>query len=132
MGNDDRIESRDLFVIKKVEPQAATGEQRYGKQGYSLRVVQWIFSGKGKNAGSVKGSVSLEKRETYMSEDGDVRNGKAKGFTIEDLKLIQERWEEVVSAMENAPAPAWVGKKPEPKPGPDAAPSDSDLDSVPF
>ena len=131
MGNsDDRIESRDLLVIKKVDPQAATGDQRYGKQGWTIRIVQWIFNGKGKSAGTVRGSVSLEKRETYMSEDGRILNGKAKGFTTEDLGLIQERWEEIVSTMSNPPAPAWSKKAAEPARA-TTAPTE-DIENTPF
>lgn len=102
------IESKELLVIKRVEP--SRGE-RYAKAGYIIRVVQWIFEGKG---GAAAGSTTLEKRELYLTEDDEVRQGKAKGFLAADLRDVAPRWDEVMGILENPPAPAFA--KPAPKP----------------
>jgi hypothetical protein len=127
---ESRVEAKELLVAKKVSPQAPEGESRYGKNGYSVRVVQWLFEGKGKNKGTVQGSVSLEKREFYLNEDGDLRTGKAKGFTLEDLAVIKDNWAKITSTMLNAPAPEWPTGGSKPKPAPIAVPDD--LEDVPF
>lgn len=110
MANNDKIESKDLMLIKRVAPQPAEEGQRYPKPGYSLRVVQWLYDGKGKNAGTVQGSASLEKRELFVDEEGEVKIGKAKGFTLLDMTEINTRMEEIMAMLKNPPAPAWASK----------------------
>jgi hypothetical protein len=125
---ESRIESKDLLVVKKLDPQGPEGESKYGKNGFKLRVVQWLFEGKGKNKGTIQASVSLEKRETYLTEDGDVRIGKAKGFSLEDLSTIKDNWAKITSAMLNAPEPAWPGAAAKKEP----AAVSADIEEVPF
>lgn len=113
-----RIENRDLLVLNRVDP--STGKKKDGtefkKNGFVLRVVQWVFEDK---EGAPKGSVSFEKRETYMTDEGEVRNGKAKGFTLDDLASLKAGWVKVIEAMKNAPAPSFE------KPGVDEPPKES-------
>ena len=129
---DNRIESKELLVIKKVDPEPATDEQKYSKSGYTIRVVQWLFAGKGKRKGTVQGSESLEKREFYLNEDGEIRTGKSKGFGLVDMVDIKNNWAAIVEALKNPPAPAWpegkasTAKKPAPEPVPE------DIEEVPF
>jgi hypothetical protein len=127
---DERIESKELLVVKKVSPEPATGESKYGKNGFTIRVVQWLFEGKGKNKGAVQGSVSLEKREFYLSEDGDLRTGKAKGFTLEDMAAISPKWGEIVGVMKNAPTPEWPTGSKASRSEPAAVPEE--IEEVPF
>jgi hypothetical protein len=104
---DDRVDSKELLVIKQVKPEPASGESKYGKNGYTIRVVQWLYAGKGKNKGSVQASTSLEKREFYLTEDGDLRTGKSKGLQLLDLIEVQQKWKEIVAILKDPPAPAW-------------------------
>jgi hypothetical protein len=125
---ESRLESKELLVIKKVSPEPATGGSKYGKNGFTIRIIQWLFEGKGKNKGTVQGSVSLEKREFFLTEDGDLRTGKAKGFTLDDMAAIGPKWKEIVEAMKNAPEPAWPagGSKPQ------SAAVSEEIEEVPF
>jgi hypothetical protein len=124
---DSTVEAKELLVIKTVRPKAAEGDQKYGKEGYVIRVVAWVYE---KSKGGIGQSVSLEKRLLYLTEDGDVRNGKAKGFLLEDLAEIQPRWKEIVEAIKNAPAPSFAGAK---SGSTKAAPAEvDDIEQVPF
>jgi len=91
------VESKDLFVIHREEP---TKGEKYDKAGVVLRVVNWIYE---KKDGSTGNSVQLEKRQLYVHENGEVRTGKAKGFTLDDLGMIRGKWTEIVKTMRNAP-----------------------------
>jgi hypothetical protein len=122
---DSKVEGKDLLVIKKVTPQGPEGDQKWGKEGYILRVVAWIYE---KKKGGIGQSVSLEKRVLFLSDEGDVRNGKAKGLTLEDMAEIGPRWKEIVEVMKNAPEPSFSGSKP--KSSPAAVPAD--IEEVPF
>ncbi len=115
-GGDSKVESKDLFVVKKVEPEAG---ERYNKEGYTLRVVQWIYE---KKKGGIAASVSLEKRVQFLSEDGEPLNGKAKGFNLDDMDAIKASWDKIYSVMKNPPAPAWPTK----------ADAKAEIEEVPF
>ena len=56
-----------------------------------LRIVKWL-----------DGVPRLEKRSLYKTKEGIYRNGKAKGLTKEDLKLIFSQEETVKKFMEMA------------------------------
>jgi len=113
------IKSNDRLIVKKVDPQAPEEGNKYGKNGYKLRVVEWIYAKRGGGEGS---SISLEKRETFVGDDGDVRIGKAKGFSLEDLALVKANWNEIIAAMGQATEPA----KPKGNPIPAAPLSDAE------
>lgn len=94
----DDIKSRDLLVLAKTDP---TSGEKYDKDGYVLRVVEWSgHTSKGKAWTSIK----LERRKLYLDKNsGEIRNGKAEGMTVEDLRTIQEMWDAVMKAMQGAP-----------------------------
>lgn len=126
---ESRVESKELLVIKNVDPQAPEGRSKYGKNGYKLRVVQWLFGGKGKNEGTIQASTSFEKREFYLNEDGELRISKAKGFTLADMAVVKDNWANIIEAIKNAPEPAWPETAAKPKP---AAAVPDDIEEVPF
>lgn len=105
MASDSKIESKDLLIVKRVAPESG---EKFNKEGYVLRVVQWIYE---KKKGGVAASVSLEKRVQFLSEDGNPLNGKAKGFTLDDMDAIKASWDKIMAAMKNPPAPAWADLK---------------------
>lgn len=105
---DSRIESKELLVLDSEKPKAASGNQRYGKKGYAIRVVQWLYEGKGENEGSVMGTLAVEKRELFVDDEGETKIGKAKGFSPKEFKdILLGRSAEITEAFAKAPAPAW-------------------------
>lgn len=66
-------------------------------RGWKLRVVQWIKGDESK-------SVLLEKRDYFRDEYGQVKMGKARGFSLKDLEAVKEHWREVIELMKNPPA----------------------------
>ena len=102
--------------------------------GFVIRVVQWIYDKKGKNEGQVGGSVSLEKRETYLNDNEEIRNGKSKGFSLEDLAVIQKEWNAIIKTMKSPPKPEFSENarettKKAPQPSEEAP---ADIEEVPF
>ncbi len=63
-----------LWVIQEQQNEKSGG-------GTDLRIIRWIVDGK-------PGKPMLEKRDWYLSEDGDRKAGKAKGMTAGDFYLI--------------------------------------------
>lgn len=53
-----------------------------------VRIVRWIVDGKDTGA-------LLEKRNFYVTKDGEERMGKAKGFNLSDVSYVVEHWEEI-------------------------------------
>jgi hypothetical protein len=97
------VKAVDLLVLDKKDPEAG---EKYNKNGFVIRVVKWVYK---KKDGSEGESIRLEKRENYLTEDGEVRSGKAKGFTYEDLHQIKAKWTLIMGAFEKAlrkPEPA--------------------------
>lgn len=90
------IKSRNVLVL--AEKPAEAGE-KYNKNGWVLRVVEWEYEKRGKDGGTGK-SVKLEKRQTFI-KDCETINGKAEGFTVADLDLILSRASEIKAAMMN-------------------------------
>lgn len=71
-------------------------ERTEGHRGATeIRIVSWIIDGKTHAPG-------LEKREKFKTEDGE-RSGKAKAFSLIDLRMIQDRWDEIMGAMQGRP-----------------------------
>ena len=60
-----------------------------------VRVVRWIVDGKDTGA-------LLEKRNFYVTKDGDERMGKAKGFNQADLQYLIDHWKEIEPLMKNS------------------------------
>lgn len=87
---DAKITSNTILVIDNYETDT--------KQ-TTIRVVEWIIN-------DDKTYRLLEKRESYKKDD-QWRMGKAKGFSIQDLGKIQEKWDEIIDALS--------GKKAEPE-----------------
>lgn len=113
MAYESRIESKELLVLESEQPKTATGNQRYGKKGYAIRVVQWLYEGKGENEGNVMASLAVEKRELFVDDEGVVKIGKAKGFTPKEYRsILIGRSAEINAAFDKAPAPAWPGLQP--------------------
>ena len=118
-----RVDSRDLLVIERQEPKVG---EKWDKEGWVIRVIQWLYEN---NKGGIGSTVCLEKRVLYI-EDGEVRNGKAKGFTLADLGTIQKRWREIVECVKNPPEPEWPTGGANAKPAREEA--TENLDDVPF
>lgn len=92
------IESKQLYLVT---------EKKNEQQGRStmIRVVDWIAEG--------KHYPQLEKREFFTDDQGEWKMGKAKGFTRNDLLLVQDKWGEIMAALgstlpedQRKPAPA--------------------------
>lgn len=57
-----------------------------------IRVVDWIVEG--------KHYPQLEKREFFTDRDtGELKMGKAKGFTLKDLGIVMDKWGEIMGAL---------------------------------
>lgn len=88
MAESKNIKDREIYCLHRKEATEKSNEMR-------IRVVQWIIDGEAK-------AVTLEKRDFYDS-DGDLRMGKAKGFTVKDLELLAPKLAEVLEVMKNPP-----------------------------
>lgn len=76
-----------------------------------MRVVDWIVEG--------KHYPQLEKREFFTDRDtGELKMGKAKGFTLKDLGIVMDKWGEIMGAL-GSKLPEHSGAKAE---APAAAP----------
>ena len=95
----------------------------YKTGGSELRVMAWIMDGKELPA-------RLERRDYYITENGERRNGKCKGFTYEDVSFVMQNGDEIQNIM--------VGIKDQPKQEPpkteddDLFKSDKENAEVPF
>jgi len=58
-----------------------------------LRVVDW-------QTDDGKSYKLLEKREFYVTDEGEERTGKAKGFNAKDMGKIKSNWDKIISAMQ--------------------------------
>ena len=70
----------------KIVKELTTQEGRGGSN--KLRIVRWIVDGKDTGA-------LLEKRNFYLTKDGEEKMGKAKGFNLADVSafpLCHQRW----------------------------------------
>ncbi len=74
----------------KVVKDLITQEVRGGCN--KMRIVRWIVSGKDTGA-------LLEKRNFFVSKDGDEKMGKAKGMNLSDLQHIVQNWKEIEPLM---------------------------------
>ncbi len=83
------IQERVLWVIQSQENQKGGG-------GTDLRVIQWVVDGKA-------GRPMLEKRDWFVSEEGDRKAGKAKGMTAGDLYLIIKNIKAIANLLEVKP-----------------------------
>jgi hypothetical protein len=84
MAEQKSIESKVLLIV-----QEKSNEERGTKM--IIRVVDWIVDN--------KNYPMLEKRQFFKGADGILKTGKAKGFNLSDLLLIQENWDEIVAAL---------------------------------
>lgn len=66
-------------------------QETYGGNN-QIRIVRWIVDGKDTGA-------QLEKRNFFVSKEGEEKMGKAKGFTLTDLQFIVQNWKEIESLM---------------------------------
>ena len=57
-----------------------------------IRIVKWIVDGKDTGA-------LLEKRNFYVTKDGEERMGKAKGLNKDEMKDLVEHWSEIEPLM---------------------------------
>jgi len=64
-----------------------------------IRIVQWS-SNQSCEGKIILSPVTLEKRRYYLLKDGSKRWGKAMGFTIDDIKLIAQRQEDIIQALQ--------------------------------
>ena len=64
---------------------------------WRLRLVQWVVDG-------VSKSVKLERRKFFKDAYGDIKTGKADGFTLRDLEACKEHWPKIMSLLKNPPA----------------------------
>lgn len=67
-----------------------------GSKGLRTRVVQWIIDGEAK-------SVTLEKREFYRDDAGEMKTGKAKGLGLRDIEALKPHWPKIIDLMKNPP-----------------------------
>jgi len=91
------VQSNELLVLAEQKPD---NSGRYKKDGWKLRVVTWFGVTKG---GKPWESTKLEKRKFFLDDDDAVKLGKAEGFTLEDMKIIQARWKEIIAMLANPP-----------------------------
>lgn len=98
------IQEKVLKVIQRNEGERSITE---------IRVISWVIDGKVMAPG-------LEKREKFKTEEGE-RSGKAKAFSMADLILIQNNWDEIIAVMQGRPSelrqqrqPIGNAAKPEP------------------
>lgn len=80
------IKSNVLLVVKRDEFQD-------GQKVTEVRAIDWIVG--------TKHYPQLEKREMYLDLNGEWKMGKAKGFSLKDLIVIQERWPDIMVALGN-------------------------------
>jgi hypothetical protein len=90
MADGAKIEGVELITI------AVSKENDKGNS-FRLRLVQWVIDG-------VSKSVKLEKRNFFRDAYGEVRTGKADGFTLRDLEACKEHWPKIMDLMKNPPA----------------------------
>lgn len=77
-----KLNEKTLFTIKTSQPK--NGNKTV------FRVVRW----------SDRAKPVLEKREQFKGDDGRWKNGKVKGLTYDDIVLLEENWDDVLSALE--------------------------------
>lgn len=113
------IKAIDLLVIAKKNPESG---EKYNKDGYVLRVVQWVYERSKGGTGSV---VKLERRKLYLGEDGQAKPGKADGFSLADITALKPHWPAIIELLKNPPPPPVpLQSPPETKP--------DQLEDVPF
>lgn len=64
-------------------------EEREGQNGSVIQLIKWQRSG----------YPVLEKRKIYFTKDGDIRFRKTTGFTLEDIRFINENVVEIMALM---------------------------------
>ena len=87
MPND--IEAVELITI------ASSKEDDKGNS-WRLRLVQWFVNGAAK-------SVKLERRRFFKDDYGNIKTGKADGFTLNDLNACKPHWKKIMELMQNPP-----------------------------
>ncbi len=89
MAQQKDIREKVLWVIQSNENQKGGG-------GTDLRVIQWVIDGK-------PSKPMLEKRDWYLTEEGDRKAGKAKGMAAGDLYLIIKNIKAIAKLLEVKP-----------------------------
>lgn len=112
MGNSTTdIQGVELLVIAGKEPE----EKR---NGWKLRLVQWVVDGKHK-------SIKLERRNFFIDDYGKMKTGKADGLKLEDLEACKPFWGKIIGLMKNPPPVTAAAK------GTEQNPADT-VEDVPF
>lgn len=83
------IEGRELLVVAEKKP------DEKGRS-WKLRLVLWVVDGESK-------SVKLERRNFFTGEDGEMKTGKADGFSLKDLEALKSHWTAIIKLMQNPP-----------------------------
>lgn len=96
-GQPKDIKSETLWSHGKAEFQE-------GQKANEIRVVDWIVNG--------KHYVKLEKRDFFMGDGGEWKLGKASGFSLKDMEMIQDNWGEIIAALGGGGTPRAAGAKP--------------------
>jgi hypothetical protein len=66
--------------------------QEGGRGTNKVRIVRWIVDGKDTGA-------LLEKRNFYVTKDGEEKMGKAKGLNRSDVAFIVQNWPEIQTLL---------------------------------
>lgn len=61
--------------------------------GSELRLIAWIVNGKEMPA-------RLERRDFFVKADGERRSGKAKGFSVDDIRFVLDNQKEILETMQ--------------------------------
>lgn len=83
------IEGQELYV-------ADSWESKDGNKALKSRIVRWVIDGQPK-------SVVLERREFFRGTDGEMKMGKAKGFSLKDLEALKVHWPRIMDILKNPP-----------------------------
>ena len=73
-------------VVKVLQEQKSMGGSN------QIRIVRWVVDGKDTGA-------QLEKRNFYLSKEGEEKIGKAKGFNKEEVKYLADNWKDIEKLM---------------------------------
>ncbi len=113
MASRNNFKKNDIEGIPLLEISRDTNEQRGTTT--IIRVVDWVSG--------TKHYPQLEKREFFVDGDtGNLKTGKAKGFTLKDLGKVQDAWGEIMVALGNkVPASDPIPKSNQSEPVPASA-----------
>jgi hypothetical protein len=88
-------DGKDIQAVELVTI-AVSKEDKEGRS-WRLRLVQWVVDGEAK-------SIKLERRNFFKDAYGEIKTGKADGFTLKDLEACKEHWPKIMDLMKNPPA----------------------------